>query len=74
MSKQSNKTANKPDNKTIPLQIRVGEDTREKLKVIAEKNGLSLNDIATMCLAAGLNKVSVKLDEINSPEPAEQAA
>lgn len=74
MKKAAQKTEVKPENKTIPLQIRVGEGTREKLKVIAEKNGLSLNDIATMCLAAGLNKVALKLGEINSPEPVKQAA
>lgn len=62
------KASGRTDSKTIPLQIRVGEDTREKMKFIAEKNGLSLNDIATMCLAAGLNRVASKLDEIGEPE------
>lgn len=57
--------------KTIPLQVRVELGTREKLKLIASKNGLSLNDIATMCLIAGMGKVALKLSEIN--EPAEAA-
>jgi hypothetical protein len=59
---------------TVPLQVRVGGETREKLKVIAVKNGLSLNDIATMCLAAGLSKVAAKLDDIHRPDPEAEAA
>jgi hypothetical protein len=55
---------------TIPLQIRVSLESREKLKAIAAENGLSLNDISTMCLAAGLGKVASKLREIRKPEEA----
>lgn len=58
---------------TIPLQIRVGGDARAKMILIAKKNGLSLNDVASLCLAAGLVKVETKLDEMREPEPAEAA-
>jgi hypothetical protein len=52
----------------IPLQVKPDEDTREKLQRVAQENALSLNDVATMCLAAGLNMVEVKLREIRTPE------
>lgn len=70
MSKPRSKTATAE--LRIPLQVKPREETREKLKKLAEANGLSLNDIATMCLASGLPMVEKKLREIH--EPAEQAA
>jgi len=51
----------------IPLQIKVRGETRSKLKTIAAKNGLSLNDVAGMCLAAGATMVETKLREIHEP-------
>lgn len=44
------------------------------MKAIAAKNGLSLNDVATMCLVSGLVRVETKLDEINNPGPEAAAA
>lgn len=58
----------------IPVQIKMKEDTRIKLKRIAQANGLSLNDVATMCLAAGLPTVENKLHEIHNPAPELAAA
>jgi len=57
----------------IPLQIKTRGEVRAKLKKIAEQNGLSLNDVATMALAAGMNMVETKLREIHEPEPAKAA-
>ena len=70
MKEKANPKGNQPGEQTIPLQVRVAISTRGKLKAIASKNGLSLNDIATMCLVAGLPKVASKLDEINDPAAA----
>lgn len=58
----------------IPVQIKVREDVRMKLKRVAQANGLSLNDVATMCLASGLPKVEEKLHEIHNPPPELAAA
>lgn len=67
MSKQRHKE--KSTDGRIPLQVKPREETREKLKQLAEANGLSLNDIATMCLASGLPMVEKKLREIHEPQP-----
>jgi len=64
-------SANEP---LIPFQVKTREEVREKMKVIASKNGLSLNDVASMCLAAGMPMVERKLSEIHHPEPEKQAA
>jgi hypothetical protein len=64
---KNKKTAETPD-PLIPLQIKLREETREKLKTIAARNGLSLNDVASMAVAAGLNMVDGKLREIHEPE------
>lgn len=61
-----------PPEPLIPFQVKTRSEVREKLKAIAVKNGLSLNDVATMCLAAGMPMVERKLTEIH--EPAEKAA
>jgi hypothetical protein len=57
------------------MQIRVCRDNRRgaelaaKLQKIAEVNGLSLNDVANMAMAAGLPMVEMKLEEIHeAPE------
>lgn len=57
----------------IPMQVKARSETREKLKKIAKANGLSLNDVATMAIAAGINMVETKLREIHQPEPAKAA-
>jgi hypothetical protein len=51
----------------IPLQVKIEGETRDKLKRIATENGLSLNDVATMAIAAGMGMVRTKLQEINEP-------
>lgn len=51
----------------IPLQIKLRPETRAKLKIIAERNGLSLNDVGSMAIAAGTNIVETKLGEIHEP-------
>lgn len=55
-----------------PVQVRTSKETRRKLEEIASKSGLSLNDIASMAIHAGLTRVEEKLDEIT--QPATQAA
>lgn len=52
----------------IPLQIKLREETREKLKKLAELNGLSLNATAGMVMSLGLPIAMKKLDEIHRPE------
>ena len=54
----------------IPLQVKLRPEPRGKLKVIADKNGLSLNDVASMAIAAGMNIVEAKLAEIHEPAKA----
>ena len=54
----------------IPFQVKARAEVRDKLKMIAAKNGLSLNDVASMCLAAGTNMVETKLREIHEPAAA----
>lgn len=61
------------------LQFRIkreekrGAELIEKLKKIAEVNGLSVNDVVNMSVAAGLPTVETKLREIHEPEPAKAA-
>lgn len=57
----------------IPLQVKTREEVRKKLKTIADKNGLSLNDVASMAIAAGVPMVETKLNELHEPEPAKAA-
>jgi hypothetical protein len=57
-----------PATPVIPFQVKAKPEIREKLKRIAAENGLSLNDVATMALAAGINMVETKLKEIHEPE------
>jgi hypothetical protein len=54
----------------VPLQFKTRDEIREKLKTIAKKNGLSINDVASMALAAGMPMVETKLREIHEPEAA----
>ena len=61
-----------PTEISIPVQVKLTAQTRDRLKTIATKNGLSLNDVGTMAIAAGLNIVAMKLGEIH--EPAAKAA
>lgn len=71
MSKKTKSDGAEP---LIPLQFKARPEVREKLKAIALKNGLSLNDVASMCLAAGMNMVTRKLQEIHEPETEQQKA
>jgi len=52
-----------------PLNLRAKKEVVEKMRKIAAVNGLSVTDVAAMCLASGLNIVAKKLGEINEPEP-----
>jgi hypothetical protein len=56
--------------KLIPLQVKIRKDVRTKLQKTATANGLSLNAVATMAIAAGMNMVEAKLSEINEPAKA----
>jgi hypothetical protein len=55
------------------LQFRVkraekrGAELIAKLEKISETNGLSMNDVANMAIAAGLPMVETKLREIHEP-------
>lgn len=53
----------------IPRDDKRGSELAEKLQKIAEVNGLSLNDVANMAVAAGLGMVERKLQELREPEP-----
>lgn len=70
-SKQMKTEKKKPET----LQIRIPRDDKRgselaaKLQKIAEVNGLSLNDVANMAVAAGLGMVERKLQELREPEP-----
>jgi hypothetical protein len=70
MSKQSKKADETAPEPLIPFQVKTKGDLRDRLKTLAVKNGLSLNDIATMCLAAGIPMVETKLREIHEPAKA----
>ena len=58
------------------LQIRVdrddkrGSDLAAKIEKIAAVNGLSMNDVANLAMAAGLPMVETKLREIHEPAKA----
>ncbi len=72
MSKQRSRIAAEAAEIRIPFQVKTRGETREKLQRLAQANGLSLNDIATLCLISGMPLVEKKLREIHAP--AEQAA
>lgn len=57
----------------VPRADQRGAALIQKLEKIAEVNGLSLNDVANMAVAAGLPMVETKLREIHAPEPAKAA-
>ena len=71
MNKRTKSAGQQP---LIPLQVKTRGEVREKMKLIAAKNGLSLNDVANMCLASGLGIVDRKLQEIHNPETELQEA
>jgi hypothetical protein len=62
------------------LQLRISRDDQlgaqliQKIEKVATTNGLSLNDVANMAVAAGLNMVETKLREIVQPSREKQAA
>ena len=56
----------------VPTDQKRGAELIAKLERISQVNGLSLNDVANMAVAAGLPMVETKLREIH--EPVEQAA
>jgi hypothetical protein len=56
----------------IPRSGQRGADLVKKLEIVARTNGLSLNDVANMAVAAGLSMVERKLAEIQQ-EPAQAA-
>lgn len=70
MKKQSSRAEEATPEPLIPFQVKTKGDLRDRLKALAAKNGLSLNDIATMCLAAGIPMVETKLREIHEPAKA----
>lgn len=53
----------------IPRDQKPGAELIAKIEKIAEVNGLSLNDVANMAVAAGLGMVERKLREIKEPAP-----
>jgi len=58
----------------IPLQVKLRAETRNKLTQVAREYGLSLNDVATMALSAGLKKTEDGLREIHHPSDERVAA
>jgi hypothetical protein len=71
---------NKKTDKNDFLQLRIprsqkpGAELVAKMEKIAANNGLSINDVANMAVAAGLNMVERKLTEIRDPVGEPQAA
>jgi hypothetical protein len=51
----------------LPLSDKRGADLAVKLQKVAEVNGLSVNDVCNMAMAAGLPMVETKLREIHQP-------
>jgi hypothetical protein len=66
----------KDSKKAGPLQLRVPRDEKRgaelaaRLEKIAETNGLSINSLANLCLAAGLPIVEPKLRDLHEHEQA----
>jgi hypothetical protein len=58
-----NSSPKKPQSQ--PMSLRPKEGVRAKMEQIAEKNGISVTDVAHFCLAAGLGIVEEKLGEIH---------
>lgn len=64
------------DKKPSILQLRIsreekrGADLAEKLEKIAKTNGLSINDVANLAVAAGLSMVEQKLSELKQTQAA----
>lgn len=64
--------------KPATLQLRIpadeprGAELIAKLEKVAKANGLSMNDVGNMAIAAGLSMVETKLKEIH--HPVDQAA
>jgi hypothetical protein len=58
------------------LQLRISRDEKPgaeliaKIEKVAQSSGLSMNDVANMAVAAGLQMVETKLREIQNPAPA----
>ena len=65
MSKE-NKSKTQP---LIPFQVKARPEVRERIVKVADARGLSANDVASMALAAGIDRVEKKLMEIAMPEP-----
>lgn len=53
-----------------PLSLRPRKEVMEKMRKIAEMNGLSISDVGNMCLAGGLTIVESKLGEIHGQKNA----
>ena len=54
-----------------PFAFRAKAETMEKVRKIAQINGVSVADVVNLSLAAGLNIVETKLGEIHhAPEAA----
>lgn len=51
-----------------PMSIRITPDIRAKLNKIATTNGLSVTDVTSLSIAAGLNIVETQLAKIHTPE------
>lgn len=49
------------------LSLRPKKELQERIRKIAKENGLSISDVANMCLAGGIPMVELKMDEIHRP-------
>lgn len=58
----------------IPRDEKLGAELVAKLEKIAEANGLSLNDVGNLAVAAGLSIVEKNLTALRRPAPETQAA
>jgi hypothetical protein len=73
----NNKSLKVPaDNKApalIPFQVKSRPEIRQRIVTLAERRGLSANDVASLALAAGIDRVEKSLNLLTQPE-AEKAA
>jgi hypothetical protein len=54
----------------IPFQVKAPHQVRDRIVAEAEKRNLSVNDIASLAVAAGLDRVIETLDELTQPKKA----
>lgn len=57
-----------------PLSVRPKKVVMDKIRKVAEINGLPISTVANMCLASGIFIVDAKLSEMGDPNLVEKTA